>query len=105
MSLSPREREALGEIEIQLSRSDPRLAAMLGAGATRRSRWRPARNLLRWSRTGPGELARFLIPTVGLALVVALAVAGVLSTHPARSPGPGRHPAGAVVPTGVPRFP
>jgi Protein of unknown function (DUF3040) len=105
MSLSPGEREALGEIETHLSGSDPRLAEMLTRGTTRRTRSWPAR--MSGPRRCPdrGELVRFLVVAIGLALVIGLAVVGVLTTHPATSPGPpGPRHADEVVPTSDYRY-
>jgi hypothetical protein len=105
MSLSPGEREALGEIETHLSGSDPRLAAMLTYGTTRRTRLRPARMSGPRRCPDPGELVRFLVVAIGLALVIGLAVAGVLMTHPATSPeSPGPHHTDEVVPTSDYRY-
>ncbi len=83
MSLSPGEREVLNEIEGRLSRSDPRLAAMLTYWTAGRVRGRLARLPGPARRRGPRELARALIVAVGLGLVIALAVVSVL-----RAPAP-----------------
>ena len=102
MALSPAEQEALGEIETHLSRSDPRLAAMLTYRTARCTRSWPARMSVWKRRPDVSELVRFLVVAVGMALVIGLAIAGVLTTHPATSPGPPapRH-SDEVVPTGL----
>ena len=104
MHLSPGERESLGELETRLSRSAPRLAAMLTYGTTTCTRRSSARMYLRSCWADRSELVRFLIVAVCLAVCVGLAVDGVLTTHPASSPGhsvgrsgPGQ-PAGGVWP-------
>ncbi len=87
MSLSPGEREVLSEIEGRLSRSDPRLAAMLThwtAGRVRGwlarlpgpARWRDAR-----------DLTRVVVVAVGLALVIGLAMVSILRAPVPRVPG------------------
>jgi hypothetical protein len=88
MSLSPGEREALNEIEGQLSRSDPRLAAMLSHWPDRRVRGWPSRlPEPAWWRS-PADLIRFLIISVGVTVVIVLAIVSIL-----RTPAPPRLPA------------
>jgi|SRR6185437_12364862 len=87
MSLSPGEREALNEIEGQLSRSDPRLAVMLTHWTDSRVRGWPARLPGPARRRSPGELIRFLIISVGLTAVIVLAIVSILRTPAPRSPG------------------
>jgi Protein of unknown function (DUF3040) len=87
MSLSPREREALSEIEGRLSRSDPRLAAMLSHWPDRRVREWPARLPEPARRRSPADLIRFLIISVGVTVVIVLAIVSILRTPAPRSPG------------------
>ena len=101
MSLSPGERESLGEIESCLSRSDPRLAAMLTYGTTACTRCCRARMSLRRRWPDPGELVRLPVVVVCLAVIIGVAIAGVLTTHPASPPRPGR-PASVVGSVSVP---
>ncbi len=96
MSLSPAERAALGEIESRLLRSDPRLAAMLTYWTTGRVRAWLGRVPLP-GRRGPGELTRRIVVTAGLAVVIGLAVASILTAHPARSTWRGQNPGPEVV--------
>jgi hypothetical protein len=86
MSLSPGEREALNEIEGQLSRSDPWLAVMLTHWPDRRVRGWTARLPGPARRRSPGELIRFLIISVGLTAVIVLAIVSILRTPAPRSP-------------------
>jgi hypothetical protein len=86
MSLSPGEREALNEIEGQLSRSDPRLAVMLTHWTDSRVRGWPARLPGPARRRSPAELIRFLIISVGLTAIIVLAIVSILRS-PAPSPG------------------
>ena len=104
MSLSPGERESLGEIETRLNRSDPRLAAMLTDGTITRTRRCSARMSLRRHWPDRGEFLRFLVIAVGLAVTVVLAVVGVLTTHSAGPSGPGR-PASVVGSANAPLSP
>lgn len=87
MSLSPGEREALSEIEGRLTRSDPRLAAMLARWPDQRARGWPARlpGPARWRRAK--EPTRILVVAVGLALVIGLSMVGILRSPAPRSPG------------------
>jgi len=103
MGLSRSEQEALGKIETQLSRADPRLAATLAYGTTGYTRRMSARTALRRRWPDLGELVRFLIVLIGLAVVIGVAVAGVLTTHAARMP-PGQRPANEVVPSNVSHY-
>jgi hypothetical protein len=94
MSLSPGEREALHEIEGQLRQSDPRLAAMLTYSATGRARgW-----LARLPSRGRAQVTRLLVVAACLALLIGLAVAGVLTAPAARSPWRVQHPGNGLVP-------
>ena len=87
MSLSPGEREALSQIEGRLSRSDPRLATMLTHWPDRSVRGWPARLPgPPWWRT-PADLIRFLIISVGVTVVLVLAIVSILRTPGPRSPG------------------
>ncbi len=100
MSLTARERRALATIGRQLGRSDPVLAALLtGSRADGGGRRLPSMSVRRWPPTG--ELVRLLAVATGLALVLGLAIAGVLSTHPARSLGRELHNVTGVVPPGA----
>lgn len=94
MSLSPSEREALGQIEDRLRKSDPRLAAVLTYWTIKSMRWPPARMWMRRRGPGSGELARLVVVAAALALVIGLAVVGVLTTPSAGTPGYGRRPVG-----------
>jgi hypothetical protein len=80
MNLSPRERAALSEMESQLIRCDPKLAAMFTQWTVRCARLRAALAALK-RRAVYGEHARLVWTTVGLALVIGLSIAGALSTH------------------------
>jgi hypothetical protein len=101
MSLSPREREALSEIESHLSRGDPKLAAMLSQWRVKRARLHAVLAAVK-RRAVHGRHARLVWVATGLALVIGLAVAGALSTHPARPGGPvrGQRPVSRVLPAG-----
>lgn len=92
MSLSPGEREVLNAIEGQLSRSDPRLAAMLDSWTAGRVRGWLARLPVPAQWRSPRELTRVLIVAVGLSLVVGLAIVSVLRAPAPRSPGRGSTP-------------
>ena len=87
MSLSPGEREALNQIEGQLSRSDPRLAVMLTRWPDRRARGWQARLPGPARRRSPAELIRFLIISVGLTAIIVLAIVSILRAPAPRSPG------------------
>lgn len=99
MSLSPREREALSEIESHLSRGDPKLAAMLSQWRVKRARLHAVLAAVK-RRALHGEHARLAWVVAGLALVIGLAVAGALTAHPARPAGRGQRPVSRVLPGG-----
>lgn len=75
MDLAPGERQALAEIESRLSTSDPRLSAMLTGWTTRRI-WLLGLSVTSWPKRRLVGLAAVL---TGLALIVSVATAGVLT--------------------------
>jgi hypothetical protein len=75
MDLAPGERQALALIESQLSTTDPRLEAMLTGWTTRRL-WLLGVSVPSWSKRRLVGLAAVL---TGLALIVSVATAGVLT--------------------------
>lgn len=99
MTLSPHERQTLREIESQLIRCDPKLAAMLTQWTVRCARFRAALTAMKRCALH-GKHARLVWITMGLALVVGLAIAGACTAHPVRPPGRGQRSVSRVLPDG-----
>jgi hypothetical protein len=103
MTLAPGERHTLAEIEDQLSRTDPALAASFGQLATGR-----ARNVMQPTHTrepGPRHARLVILAVLGAALIIACIAMAVSSSarpiSPRRGPGPGVGSA-SVYPAGQP---
>jgi hypothetical protein len=97
VGLTPDERRALAQIETQLSGSDPQLAAKFIFWTTQGAWTRSVLVFLGRCRPAPGEFARSLVITAGLAVAIGVAIAGVLTTSPAGPPGRNQGPGGEVV--------
>jgi len=98
MSLARRERRALAEIEDLLLRSDPLLDAMLAHGATASGRMSSGPAFRRRRQFRRGDIARMLVITIGVIVVISLAIAGVLTAPPVRPARGSRCPAVKAVP-------
>ncbi len=97
MSLAPGEQRALTEIESRLRESDPQLDAMFARFASKGPRGRgEARELLSSWRSFPTELTRIIAVAVGVALLIACAIAGAISTSHA-GPSQGNFGPGSVI--------
>ena len=93
MSLEPGGRQALGEIESGLRRSDPGLVAMLDLLTVRSARWRSA---LMFTRLH-GKLVKSFVIGAVISLAIGIAIVGVLTMSPAQA-GHGQCPAGSATP-------